>query len=125
AKTVKDAVVGIEAAGDGADAGFSDLPPEPKDVGAQAAEIAVVESGYAQRRIAAADQVEAAVQDAVAVDLAVGHDAGLGRGLRPEPRKRGRRREQLHVRCQRAPARGGLCADRPARVSLAPAQATR
>jgi hypothetical protein len=113
AQAVEDAVVGVEAAGYLFDPRFADLPLEREQVRTQAAEVATVEGGGAQGRVAAADQVEAAVQDAVAVECAVGLDRGLDVGFRAHAGERGRGREQLHVRGQGPASTGRPGAQRP------------
>ena len=103
AQPVEDVVVGVEPAGDALHARGADLALEAEEIGAEAAEEALVEGGCAERRVAAALQVEAAVQDAgrsISPSPRPGRDPSLG----TEPRERGGGREQLHVRGQRARA---------------------
>ncbi len=123
AKSVEDAVVGVEAPGDRPDARFADLPLELEDVGAQAAEEAPIERRRAQGGVSGADQVEAAAQDAVAIDSAVGLQQGRDPRFRSEPRQGGRGGEQLHVRGEWALPPRRPRADRPAGLTVDDEQA--
>ncbi len=94
-----------------ADPGGADLRLQREEVGPEPAEEAVVEGGRAEGRVAAALQVEAAVQDAVGSSAAGAEHLGRDPGFRPEPAERGRGREQLHVRGERSRRPRGSPAD--------------
>ena len=108
AQAVEDRVVGVEAA---RHLGQPDTPSklglQRVEVRPQAAVEGVVERRAAEGRVAAALQVEVAVQDAVLVERPVGDDLGRDPRVGMEAGEDGRGREQLHVRGERALAPGG------------------
>ena len=82
AQAVEDRVVGVEATRDlGQPDPFAQLALQRVEVGPQPAVEGVVEGGAAEGRVAAALQVEVAVQDALLVDRPVGEDLGLDPSL--------------------------------------------
>ena len=126
AQAVEDRVVGVEAPGHLAEAGGREAGSSGRRGRCRGRPGSVVEGGACRARIAAALEVEAAVQDAVADDPPSGEDGGRDARFRPEAGEGSRRREQLHVGGERSARAGGRAgANRPPTAGVDHEQAAR